>query len=141
VLEDSDTRGRSTQHAYYVMASYWLTGERDYPGNGFQGYSTIAPRKPWRPSRGQYGPGAWQIAAQWSELNVGTGDFARGFADPATSTNRMGQMMTGVNWWPNRYTRLSFDYVWTGLNRAIPINGPEPIDDWGTFWLRFAMFF
>lgn len=141
VLQDANTRGRSTQHAYYVNVSYWLTGERDYPGNGFQGYSTVAPLRPWRPSRGEFGPGAWQFAAQWSEFNVGNGDFARGFADPRTSTNRMGQLMTGVNWWPNRYTRLSFDYVWTGLNRPIPINGPEPIDTWGTFWFRYAMFF
>jgi phosphate-selective porin OprO/OprP len=141
VLEDATTRGRSTQHAYYVNASYWLTGERDYPGNGFQGYSTVAPLRPWRPSRGEFGPGAWQIAAQWSEFNAGTGDFARGFADPRTSTNRLGQLMVGLNWWPNRYTRLSFDYVWSGLNRAIPINGPAPIDEWNTFWFRYAMFF
>jgi phosphate-selective porin OprO/OprP len=141
VLEDATTRGRSTQRAYYVNVSYWLTGERDYPGNGFQGYSTVAPLRPWRPSRGEFGPGAWQIAAQWSEFNAGTGDFARGFVDPTTSTNRMGQLMTGVNWWPNRYTRLSFNYVWTGLNRAIPINGPDPIVEWGTYRYRYAMFF
>ena len=141
VLEDTDTRGRSTQRAYYVNVSYWLTGERDYPGNGFQGYSTVAPLSPWRPSRGEFGPGAWQIAAQWAEFNVGTGDFARGFSDRRTSTNRMGQMMVGLNWWPNRYTRLSFDYVWTGLNRPIPINTAEPIDTWGTYWFRYAMFF
>ncbi|MEW4566683.1 porin [Tautonia sp. JC769] len=141
VLQDARNAGRSTQHAYYVNASYWLTGERDYPGNGFQGYSTVAPLRPWRPSRGQFGPGAWQLAAQWSEFNVGNGDFSRGFADPETSTNRMSQLMTGINWWPNRYTRLSFNYVWTGLNRPIPINGPEPIDTWGTFWFRYAMFF
>lgn len=141
VLSDGVTTGRSTQRGYYVNLSYWLTGERDFQGNGFQGYASVAPIRPWRPSRGEYGPGAWQIAAQWSELNAGTGDFARGFVDPATSTNRLGQLMTGLNWWPNRYTRLTFNYVWSGLNRPIPINGPEPIDTWGTFWFRYAMFF
>ncbi len=141
VLADQNTIGRSTQRGYYVNLSYYLTGERDYAGNGFQGYATTAPLRPWRPSQGMYGPGAWQIAAQWSELNAGTGDFARGFVDPATSTDRLGQLMVGMNWWPNRYTRMTFNYVWSGLNRPIPINGPEPIDTWGTFWFRYAMFF
>lgn len=141
VLSDGNTIGRSTQRGYYVNLSYYLTGERDFAGNGFQGYATTAPLRPWRPSQGMYGPGAWQLAAQWSELDAGTGDFARGFVDPATSTNRLGQLMVGMNWWPNRYTRLTFNYVWTGLNRPIPINGPDPIDTWGTFWFRYAMFF
>lgn len=140
-LAEGATRGRSTQRGYYVNLSYYLTGESDFKGNGFQGYTTIQPLNPFIPSRGQYGPGAWQLAAQFSELNVGTSDFARGFADPAKSTNRLDQVMAGVNWWPNKYTRLTFDYVWTGLNRPIPIVGPGPIDTFGTAWFRFAMFF
>ncbi|MBI1324417.1 porin [bacterium] len=140
-LADANARGRSTQNGYYVNLSYYLTGERDFQGNGFQGYSTTAPLRPFRPSRGQFGPGAWQIASQWAQLNAGTSDFRLGFADPAKSTNLLDQMMIGINWWPNRYTRMSFNYIWTGLNRPIPINGPDPIDTWGTFWFRYAMFF
>ena len=49
--------------------------------------------------------------------------------------------MLGVNWWPNKYTRLSFDYVWTGFNNPIPINGPDADRHLQTFWMRFAMFF
>ena len=71
-LTDGTHQGRSTQLGYYVNASYYLTGERDFAGNGFQGYSTVTPLRPLRPSKGQYGPGAWQIAGQFSELNVGT---------------------------------------------------------------------
>lgn len=141
MLSNGTNTGRSTQTGFYVNASYYLTGERDYPGNGFQAYSTTAPLKPFLPSKGQYGPGAWQIATQFSELNVGTADLARGFADPATSTSNMQQFMAGLNWWPNKYARLSFDYVWTGFNNAIEINGPQPISQFNTFWMRFAMFF
>jgi phosphate-selective porin OprO/OprP len=141
VLADRNTIGRSTQRGYYVNASYYLTGESDFKGNGFQGYATTEPLKPFIPSKGLYGPGAIQIAAQYAELNVGDGDFARGFADPTRFTNRMEQVMVGINWWPNRYTRLSFDYMWTWFNRAIPITGPEPIDSFNTFWFRYAMFF
>lgn len=140
-LTDGTTTGRSTQRGYYLNLSYYLTGERDFRGNGFQGYSTTVPNRPFSPSRGEWGPGAWQIAAQWSEVNVGTGDFARGFADPVRWTNRLDQLMTGVNWWPNKYTRLSFDWVWSQFNRPIPVNMPAPIQSFNTFWLRFAMFF
>jgi len=140
-LADANTRARSTQRGYYVNLSYYLTGESDFKGNGFQGYATVEPLSPFIPSRGQFGPGAWQIAAQFSELNVGTSDFAHGFADPGKSTNRLDQVMAGVNWWPNKYTRLTFNYVWTGLNRPIPIVGPGSIDTFGTAWFRFAMFF
>jgi len=140
-LAAGTTTGRSTQRGYYVNLSYYLTGESDFKGNGFQGYATVQPLKPFIPSRGQYGPGAWQLAAQFAELNAGTSDFARGFADPARSTNRLDQVMGGVNWWPNKYTRLTFNYVWTELNRPIPIAGSGPINTFGTAWFRFAMFF
>jgi phosphate-selective porin OprO/OprP len=141
VLTDGRNIGRSTQRAFYVNASYFLTGERDFKGSGFQAYSTVSPLRPFIPSRGEWGPGAWQIAAQYAMLNVGTGDFARGFANPLTSASRLESVMVGVNWWPNKYTRLSCDYVWNGLNRAIPMNGPMPIDTYSTIWMRFAMYF
>ncbi|WP_240911544.1 porin [Paludisphaera soli] len=141
MLTDGRTTGRSTQWAYYVNASYWLTGERDFMGNGFQGYTTMEPLRPFIPSRGEYGPGAWQLAAQWSQFNAGRGDIDRGFVDAARSTERMDSFMTGVNWWPNKYTRLSFDYVYTGFNNPIPIVGPGSIGQYNTFWMRFAMFF
>jgi len=140
-LTDGRTSGRSTQRAFYVNASYFLTGERDFNGSGFQAYSTISPLRPFIPSRGEWGPGAWQIAAQYAMFNAGTGDFARGFADPTTSASRLESVMVGVNWWPNKYTRLSCDYVWNGLNQAIPLTGPTPIDTYSTIWMRFAMYF
>jgi len=141
VLTDGENKGRSTQRGYYVNLSYWLTGETDFKGNGFQGYSTITPLHPFIPSRNLYGPGAWQIAAQWSELNAGLGDVARGFVDTSRSTNRMSNFMVGLNWWPNRYTRISFDYVNTFFNNPIPLSGRSPVDGYQTFWTRFAMFF
>ncbi|WP_250846740.1 porin [Aquisphaera insulae] len=140
-LVDPTTRGRSTQRAYYVNLSYYLTGERDFKGNGFQGYSTVIPNRPFSPSNDLWGPGAWQLAAQWSEFNAGTGDFNRGFVDPAVNASRMQNAMAGVNWWPNRFTRFSFNYVWTHFNNSIPLSGRSPVDGYQTFWMRFAMFF
>jgi phosphate-selective porin OprO/OprP len=141
MLSNGVTEGRSTQLGYYVNLSYYLTGERDFAGNGFQGYSTVTPLRPFNPAKGQWGPGAWQLAAQMSELNIGRGDFERGFINPTNYANRCDQLMVGMNCWPNKYTRLSFDWVYTYFNNAIPVNGPNPIQTFDTFWMRFAMFF
>jgi phosphate-selective porin OprO and OprP len=140
-LTDGTTRAQSTQTAYYVNASSWLTGERDFAGNGFQAYSTIEPLRPFQPARCLYGPGALQIAAQWSEFNTGSSDIAHGFVDTARSATQNRNVQVGLNWWPNKYTRLSLDYVWSGFNRAIPITGPTPVSEYNTAWFRFAMFF
>jgi phosphate-selective porin OprO/OprP len=140
-LTDGMTTGRSTQRAYQVTVSYYLTGERDFGGNGIQGYSRVEPIRPFLPSRGQWGPGAWQLAAQWSEFNAGRGDFDRGFINPTLYTNRAEQLMVGVNWWPVKNTRLSFDWVWTQFNNPIPFTGGNPLSGFETFWFRYAMFF
>jgi phosphate-selective porin OprO/OprP len=140
-LTDNTTTGRSTQRAYYVNLSYFLTGERDYQGNGFQGYSTVTPLRPFIPSRGQWGPGAWQLACQFSVVNVGNGDFARGFADPSRYTNRLDQLMCGGELVAQQVhpaqLRLGLDWI----QPRHPLNMPEPISTFQTFWLRFAMFF
>ena len=49
--------------------------------------------------------------------------------------------MLGLNWWPNKYTRLSLDNVWTWFDRPIPL-GPNPaVGQFNTVWCRAAMFF
>ena len=141
MLTDGVTEGRSTQWGYYVNLSYYLTGERDFAGNGFQGYSTVTPLRPFNPAKGEWGPGAWQIAAQFSQLNIGRGDFDRGFINPTNYTNGLKQIMLGVNCWPNKYTRLTFDWVWDRFNNPIPLNGSNPVQGFNMFWMRFAMFF
>jgi phosphate-selective porin OprO and OprP len=140
-LVNGAVKGRSTQNTYYINASYWLTGERDFAGHGFQAYSTIEPLRPFRRQLGLWGPGAWQIAAQWSQFNAGSADISRGFVDAARSATENYNVQVGLNWWPNKYTRFTFDYMWTGFNRAIPITGPTPVSQYNTFWVRWAMFF
>ena len=99
------------------------------------------PIRPFLPARGQRGPGAWQLAAQWSEFIAGRGDFERGFINPTQYTNWADQLMVGVNWWPVKNTRLSFDWVWTQFNNPIPFTGANPMSGFATFWFRYAMFY
>ena len=49
--------------------------------------------------------------------------------------------MVGLNWWPNKYVRISFDWVNDKFNRAIPLGGGNPVDRYNIFWTRVAMFF
>ncbi|MGC8643570.1 MAG: porin [Isosphaeraceae bacterium] len=140
-LSDGTTTARSTQNALMLMGSYYLTGERDYGGNGIQGFSSVEPIRPFLFSRGQWGIGAWQVAAQWSQFNVGRADFTNGFINSSLYTNRAEQLMVGVNWWPVKNTRLSFDWVWTQFNNPIPFTGGTPLSGFNTFWFRYAMFF
>jgi phosphate-selective porin OprO/OprP len=141
-LSDGTTIGRSTQRAWQATASYYLTGERDYGGNGIQGFSSVEPIRPFIPTKGLWGIGAWQVAAQYSAFDAGRGDFDRGFIDASKWTNRAEQIMGGVNWWPVKNTRLSAQVLWNGFNNPITVseNG-GPVDSFTAFWFRYATFF
>ena len=138
-LTDGTAGGKSTQHAYYVNGSVWLTGEKDFKGTGFQGYATMEPKRPL--ARGSRGPGAFQLAGQWSQFFAGTRDIERGLVDRERSTSRMDNLMVGLNWWPNKYVRASVDYVNTWFNHAIPLRASGELSSYRTAWFRFAMFF
>ena len=124
-LADANNSGLSVTRGYYINTSYFLTGER-YNGDGTGTYTPISPIRPLMPARGMWGPGAWELAAQFSEINLGNGDIQRGFANPLTNATRLDQLMLGVNWWPNKWVRLSFDWVYDKFNTAIPLNGFTP---------------
>ena len=49
--------------------------------------------------------------------------------------------MAGVNYWPNRYVRLSFDYVNVWTNRAVDVGSGQFADTYGIWWGRAAAFF
>ena len=49
--------------------------------------------------------------------------------------------MVGMNWWPNKYIRVSFDWVYDKFNNPIPLTGGNPVDRYNIFWTRVAMFF
>jgi phosphate-selective porin OprO/OprP len=134
-------KGISIVQGYYVNTSYFLTGER-YSGDGLGGYTVISPLRPFIPSKGIYGPGAWELAAQFSQLHVGSSDFANGFVSPVFRASQLSQLMLGVNWWMNKYTRVSFDWVNARTNAAVPLApGAVPTNQYNIFWTRLAMFF
>lgn len=137
--------GISTTRGMYVNASYFLTGERHFAGNGFQGYSTVEPNSPFMPRDGLWGPGAWELATQYSNLSIDGRDITRGFSVQGQSPNQataVDQLMVGINWWPNRFTRMSFDAVFDKFNAPTTMpTGNEALQAFNTYWVRWSAFF
>ncbi|MNF69337.1 Porin P precursor [compost metagenome] len=97
----------------YVQAGYFLTGEsRAYN----PGMALFGPPTPAR-SLSQGGPGAWQLAAGYSTLDLSDGSIDGGKID---------MLMLGVNWYPEQRLRFSLEYGNVLKVDGGPNNGDEP---------------
>ena len=130
-LTNGSTEIEEQIDAYYVNTSYFLTGER-YTGDGLLGYTTIEPLHDY---------GAIEVVSQFSQLELGNQSLTPGFAQPGQDATRLQQLMAGVNYWPNRYVRLSFDYVNVWTNRSVEVGSGQFADNYGIWWGRAAAFF
>jgi len=93
-----DAPGPSPSYGgYYVMASWWITGEtRPYKGGVF---SRVKPRSVFD---GKGGTGAWEVAARYSALDLDDDGLDGGTGHDVT---------LGVNWHLNPNARVMLDYV------------------------------
>jgi phosphate-selective porin OprO/OprP len=106
---------------FYVMTSYLVTGEER------TGYSQqIAPNRPFDPTRGCRGPGAWEIVGRVSRLAAGGAVFAPGaerLADPDDFSNAATELTLGLNWYLNRWARVQFNWEHAWFDRPVRL-GP-----------------
>ena len=108
----------------YVYASYFLTGEHR-PYDRKQGiFTAVRPFGDFfrvRTDRGICtGPGAWEVAARFSSLNL---------SDRNIQGGRVNDVTLGVNWYLNFQTKLMFNYIHAFLNRQ---NSPSDADVFAT---------
>ncbi len=102
--------GTRTFTGGYITLSYFLTGEsRAYDHTFGREYSFYIQRPNtnfWfsRDEDGgfSFGPGAWEIAARWSYLNLNDGPVQGGVLNGVT---------LGLNWYINNNLKVQFDYV------------------------------
>ena len=91
--------------AYYVMASYFLTGEsRPYSGGAF---GRPKPSSKFDLEKGSLG--AVELAARLSQIDLSDGDFQGGGERNFT---------LGLNWYPHDNARVTFNYVAAYLDRG-----------------------
>jgi phosphate-selective porin OprO/OprP len=116
--------------AYYVQASWILTGERrryNMANGSFQ-----MPR-PFVPAGLGSGPGAWELALRFSHTDL---DFQQGAAGtPAALDSVRGGTQDiwtlGLNWYLNANFRMSLDYYRVDVDRLNPA-GPGNLTPFGT---------
>lgn len=130
-LINGAVRGDITNKAWFVQASYVLTGEK----NSFR---SVVPRKPFDPKKGQWG--AFELAARYSRVDIDDQAFGLGFADPATSVGSASAFTIGLNWYMNRALKLQLNYERTTFDRAIAF-GANTTDHEDVFLARFQVSF
>jgi phosphate-selective porin OprO and OprP len=115
--------------AWYVQATWLLTGEsRTYnAANG--AFAPPKPAKPFHLTKG--GWGAWELAARYSDLNLNshalnpasvitnwTGTTTQTYTFYNTARGGDQRIATiGLNWYPNNAVRFALDYQWIDVNR------------------------
>lgn len=105
--------------------------------------TVIVPLRPFDPVNGQWGPGAIEPFGRFSRLRVGESVFTNDFADPEDWSNRASTIDLGVNWYPIRYLKLTFDWQHSNFGSPVLINEKtgkkSGVND--LFWLRAQVSF
>ena len=92
--------GNANFHGYYLMGSYFLTGERrNYRASSGQ-FRGIKPKRSFNLRQG--GTGAWEVAVRYSSLDLNHG---------AVSGGKLNDFTAGLNWYLNPNARLMWNYI------------------------------
>ncbi len=95
---------------WFVQASYVPTGE----DASFRG---VTPINPFDPLNGRWG--AFELATQYSTLDVDPEAFRLGFASRPTSTQSAQTFGVGVNWYLNKNFKLQADWYNTSFDTPV----------------------
>jgi phosphate-selective porin OprO/OprP len=96
--------------AWQVAGAVVLTGEKN-------SYGPIRPRNAFEPSRGFRHMGALELAVRYSQLRI-DGDAFPLFANPKTAAQGAYERAIGLNWYLNRFVKLTTDYEHTTFRMA-----------------------
>ncbi len=99
-----------TNRAWQVAGSVVLTGEKNT-------YNGVKPRNSFEPNRGLRHLGAFELAFRYSQLRVGSNAFPV-FASSKTAAQAADERAIGVNWYLNRFVKLTTDLEYTNFTMA-----------------------
>ena len=93
--------------AWQISGSILLTGEKNQ-------YEGVSPRRAFEPARGLRHFGALELAARYSRVRMDHAAFPT-LASPVTSAQQAAELGMGVNWFLNRFVKLTTDYEHTSF--------------------------
>jgi phosphate-selective porin OprO and OprP len=105
-----------TNTAWEVTGSVMLTGEKN-------GYSGIQPRNSFEPTRGFRHLGAVELALRYSQVSIDPSAFPL-FAKTTSAAQFAEEHGIGVNWYLNRFAKLTTDYEHTNFRMALRTVAP-----------------
>jgi phosphate-selective porin OprO/OprP len=120
---------------YFVQAGYILTGET------IRDRTLIDPLRPFDLRPGQFGLGALELTARYSELSLGQSVFNGGLADPNLWTNHARMVDVGFNWYLNKFVKVYFDWEHAMFGTPIFYNTGRFQKSNDLYWLRFQVYF
>ena len=99
-LNSVASNANSNFHGYYLLGSYFLTGERrNYRASSGQ-FRGIKPKRNVNIRQG--GTGAWEVAVRYSSLDLN---------HRSVSGGRLNDFTAGLNWYLNPNARLMWNYI------------------------------
>lgn len=102
VYAKADTAGADPDlGGFYIYASYFLTGENRPYKRTDAAFDKVKPNRNFAYGE-RSGPGAWEVAARYSHLDLN---------DAALEGGRLDDFTAGLNWYLNPNVRISANYV------------------------------
>ncbi|WP_169978827.1 porin [Tautonia rosea] len=122
---------------YHLTAARFLTGEEPHAR------TTIVPLRPFAPTQGLYGPGAIEVFARISQLQLGREVFDFELANEEFWTRDIVMTDIGFNWYANRYVKFYFDWQRSAFGSPVLLNERSGTrrSSSDLFWIRCQIWF
>lgn len=107
----------------YAHCGYFLTGEQRVYNKSNGVFGRVTPLRSIGNPCGDHGggPGAWEVAARWSYLDLN---------DASIQGGRLNNVTAGLNWYLNPRTKFQFNYIRAMLDS--PVNGTSDANIFAT---------
>jgi phosphate-selective porin OprO/OprP len=122
-------------HGWFVQGGYILTGET------IRDRTLLQPLRPFDLRKGRCGPGAWEVTARYSQLDLGSQVFTADLADPHLWTNHAKTDDVGANWYLNQFLKVYFDWEHALFGNPVTSTNGAFRRSNDLFWVRTQVYF
>jgi phosphate-selective porin OprO and OprP len=122
-------------NGWFVQGGYILTGET------IRDRTLLQPLHPFDLREGRFGPGAWEVTARYSQLDLDSRIFTAGLADPNLWTNHAKMTDVGANWYLNQFVKVYFDWEHVFFGNPVIATNDSFRRSSDLFWVRAQIYF